>query len=131
MHGMIENEMGNRGSKSAFIITQGLARIKRGRIRRADNQKNAVKEQRVDGSYFGLSPIRTKFFYPGLRCTLMALEREYHINNLSRQLNCNRLSHSLTNDNPTKLNPYFVTGFVDAEGYFGTSIYKNKKLKTG
>ena len=34
---MIENEMGNRGSKSLLDISK-------------------VKEQRVDGSYFGLSP---------------------------------------------------------------------------
>jgi hypothetical protein len=112
MHGMIENEMGNCGSKSAVIFKK-------------ENKNTVVKEQRVDGSYFGFKR------YPGLRCTLMALEREYHIKNLSRRLNCNRLIHSLINDNHSKLNPYFVTGFVDAEGYFGTSIYKNNKLKTG
>lgn len=29
------------------------------------------------------------------------------------------------------LNPYFVSGFADAESYFSTTIYKNNKLKTG
>jgi LAGLIDADG DNA endonuclease family protein len=30
-----------------------------------------------------------------------------------------------------KLNPWFVTGFIDAEGTFCTTIYKNKAYKTG
>ena len=30
-----------------------------------------------------------------------------------------------------KLNPWFVTGFTDAEGCFGLYIYKNDKIKTG
>ena len=30
-----------------------------------------------------------------------------------------------------KLNPWFITGFVDAEGSFQISIVKNKELKTG
>jgi hypothetical protein len=29
------------------------------------------------------------------------------------------------------LNPWFVTGFTDAEGCFGLYIYKNKNYKTG
>ena len=54
--------MGNRGSKS-------------------DNSAKAVsvKEQRVDGSYFG--PI----LYPKLRCTLMGCESNYQISNPSKQ----------------------------------------------
>lgn len=55
---MIENEMGYRGSKSIC--------------------KNIVKEQRVDGSYFGLAP--------RLRYTLMASERRYQVRILSNQL---------------------------------------------
>ena len=30
-----------------------------------------------------------------------------------------------------KLNPWFVTGIIDAEGTFCTTIYKNKAYKTG
>jgi hypothetical protein len=30
-----------------------------------------------------------------------------------------------------KLNPWFVTGFTDAEGCFGLYIYKDAKYKTG
>jgi len=54
--------MGNRGSKSDFII-------------------KSVKEQRVDGSCYGYK------YKPQLRCTLMGFERYYPINILSKQLN--------------------------------------------
>ena len=38
----------------------------------------------------------------------------------------------LKNDvNNNKLNPWFVTGFPDAEGCFGLYIYKNANYKTG
>ena len=30
-----------------------------------------------------------------------------------------------------KLNPYFITGFVDGEGHFGMDVYKDSKRKTG
>ena len=30
-----------------------------------------------------------------------------------------------------KLNPKFIAGFIDAEGYFMISIYKNKNYKVG
>lgn len=36
-----------------------------------------------------------------------------------------------TDANLIKLNPWFVTGFTDAEGCFGLYIYKNKNYKTG
>ena len=105
--------MGYRGSKSASIFIK------------EENKNLVVKEQRVDGSYFGFN------LYPKLRCTLMAFERKYQFKILSRQLNYSRLFHSLNNNNHTKLNPYFVSGFIDAEGYFGSLILKNNKLKTG
>jgi len=56
---MNENEMGNRGSKSVLV-------------------SSTVKEQRVDGSYFGLSP--------QLRCTLTGCESSYQIKIPSKQL---------------------------------------------
>lgn len=30
-----------------------------------------------------------------------------------------------------QFNPFFVTGFIDAEGSFGIHAYKNVKCKTG
>ena len=109
---MSENEMGYRGSKSEFQIPQP--------------NEISVKEQRVDGSYLG--------FNPKLRCTLMGCESSYQVNILSKTFK----SYFSTINKPSseekkiiKLNPYFVSGLIDAEGYFTTSIYKDKKLKTG
>ena len=62
-HKMIENEMGYRGSKSV-------------------SSKNAVKEQRVDGSWSHYL-INNSL----LRYTLMGFERNYQIKILSKQLN--------------------------------------------
>ena len=56
---MSESEMGYRGYKSVF-------------------KNNIVKEQRVDGSYFGL---KSK-----LRYTLMGFERNYQIKIPSKQI---------------------------------------------
>jgi hypothetical protein len=56
---MIENEMGNRGSKS-------------------DLKFKSVKEQRVDGSYLST--------HDKLRCTLMGFERNYQISIPSNQI---------------------------------------------
>jgi hypothetical protein len=79
---MIENEMGYRGSKSKFQIPQ--------------TNDNFVKEQRVDGSYFGYNN-ETK-----LRCTLMGFERNYQVKNLSKRL-YNKQFSTLTPK--SKLNP--------------------------
>jgi hypothetical protein len=64
-HKMKETEMGYRGSKSEFHNPQPF--------------EISVKEQRVDGSYFGSIPI--------LRCTLTGGESRYHIKIPSKQLN--------------------------------------------
>ncbi len=69
-HKVIENEMGNLGSKSNI-------------------QTIFVKEQRVDGSCF---PVIGK-----LRCTLMGFERNYHAKILSKQLNKNYFSTGTNN----------------------------------
>jgi len=79
---MNESEMGNRGSKSVLVPNT-----------------NIVKEQRVDGSCFGISP--------KLRCTLMGFERNYPVKIPSKQLN--KLFYSTLNNKP-KLNPWLVTG---------------------
>jgi hypothetical protein len=57
---MSENEMGYRVSKSVYI-------------------NDIVKEQRVDGSWFGI--------IPKLRCTLMGGESRYPVKIPSKQLN--------------------------------------------
>ena len=106
-HKMSENEMGYRGSKSEFQSPQP--------------KEISVKEQRVDGSYFG--------FFPKLRCTLMGFERSYQIKNPSNQFF--KKYFSIFNTKPeAKINPWFLTGFADAESCFSIKIQANAKLKT-
>ena len=100
----METEMGYRGSKSEFQTPQP--------------KEIFVKEQRVDGSYFGLNP--------KLRCTLTGFERNYLIKIPSKQLN--KKFYSTLNYKP-KLNPWFITGFTDAEGCFSISVKTDSKLK--
>ncbi|OSX56128.1 hypothetical protein POSPLADRAFT_1160921 [Postia placenta MAD-698-R-SB12] len=107
-HKMIENEMGYRGSKSEL---------------------NSVKEQRVDGSW-SIKAISNKKML--LRCTLMGFERNYPVKISSKQLNKSFSTVSAIAESGVKtLNPWFVSGFADAESSFSTSIYKNNKLTTG
>jgi hypothetical protein len=73
---MSENEMGYRGSKSGVL---------------------PVKEQRVDGSYFGST------INPKLRCTLMGGESRYQVKILSKQLNLKKNFSTLVQN--SKLNP--------------------------
>jgi hypothetical protein len=122
---MMETEMGYRGSKSKFLL----------------KNNDFVKEQRVDGSW-SIKAITKKML---LRCTLMDFERNYQVKIPSNQLNKSFFSTAVSaysqdaaeNDTTTlnsinkKLNPYFVSGFADAESCFSTTIYKNNKLTTG
>lgn len=102
---MIENEMGNRGSKSVL---------------------GPVKEQRVDGSWFLTLTVRS------LRCTLMGFERNYQIKVLSKQLNkrnfCNS-AYGQVQFTEVRLDPWFVTGFCDGEASFSVAIYIDKRIK--
>jgi hypothetical protein len=98
-----ETEMGYRGSKSA-------------------NLKAAVKEQRADGSWFLL-------IQRNLRCALTGFERGYPIKYLSKQIN-NRLFTSIKASALTQsvnLNPWFITGFADAESCFTILIQPSIK----
>jgi len=99
--------MGYRGSKSSLFKYNSQPVIK----------GKGVKEQRVDGSYFGL--------IPKLRCTLTGFERSYQVKIPSKQL---FLRYYSTDEKP--LNPNFVTGFTDAEGCFTISIYSENKATT-
>lgn len=105
-----EKKMGNRGSKSKILSPQPKGIF--------------VKEQRVDGSYFGI--------YPKLRCTLMGFERSYQLKTPSNQFK--KLFSTNTNSKclvaGSEINPWFLTGFTDAEGCFSIKIQQNAKLKT-
>ena len=106
---MKETEMGYRGSKSKILYIPIPNRV-------------FVKEQRVDGSYCKYKQNLQ------LRCTLMDFERYYQTSIPSKQLSIRTFS---TSSLKNKLNPWFVTGIIDAEGTFCTTIYKNKAYKTG
>ena len=93
-----ENQMGDRGSKSEIQSPQPNV--------------FSVKEQRVDGSYFG--------FIPKLRCTLMAFERKYQIKVLSKQLK--KRNFCSTQVHLSRLDPWFVTGFCDGEASFSPGV---------
>jgi len=100
-HKINESEMGYRGSKSVLPI-------------------RTVKEQRVDGSWF-------LNINKNLRCTLMGFERNYQVKIPSKQL----IKNFSTIKYPSKLNPWFITGFTDAEGSFSVIIDKNNQRKLG
>jgi LAGLIDADG endonuclease len=104
-HKISEKKMGYRGSKSKLYA-------------------NFVKEQRVDGSWC-INPNQTLMH---LRCTLMDFERNYQIKNPSKQLNIKNFSSLQSN---TKMNPWFITGFADAESTFTIIIDKNIKCNIG
>ena len=102
---MNENEMGYRGSKSDLNTS---------------NKSKSVKEQRVDGSWFG--------YNPKLRCTLVGGESRYRFRIPSKQLNVKKL---YTFNYPSNVNPWFWSGLIDAEGSFSIIVDKNKKRTLG
>jgi len=109
-HKMIENEMGYRGSKSEIINKNPQPNI-----------MISVKEQRVDGGYCNKSM--------QLRCTLMGFERNYQIKIPSKQL-CKQYYSTLSKTSEhIELNPWFVTGFADAEGCFSFAIKPDLRSK--
>ena len=123
---MIESEMDYCGSKS-IILSDNIV----------------VKEQRVDGSCIEASTKEKKSSM--LRCTLMDFERSYQIKTRSNQINSGQKytrSFHTTKVRPSEeqniknlqikaINPWYLTGFVDAEGSFLILIRKNKNLKIG
>ena len=60
----------------------------------------------------------------------MGFERNYQIKILSKQLNIKNYSTLSKTNLDSKLNPWFVTGFIDAEGCFIILILKDPKNKT-
>ena len=114
---------GYRGSKS---IT-GLNKLPA-----CHNKSVTVKEQRVDGS---CTKQKSKALV--LRCILKNFVRSSIIvKNLSNQLIKRNYTTqiSLSKEsiaNSQIFNPWFITGFTDAEGSFVISLVKDLKTKTG
>ena len=63
-----------------------------------------------------------------LRYALTGFERNYQLNTHSNQYS-KLLYSTLINNNIPKLNPWFITGFTDAEGCFTILILPNNKYK--
>lgn len=110
---MKETKMGNRGSKSSV-----------GTDRKGDHISESVctivKEQRIDG---GCMELKDSI----LRCNLMDLERDYQIRIPSKykKKEIRYYSTSSQVDSQAKnINPWFLTGFIDAEGCFRISLTK-------
>ena len=106
--------MGYRGSKSESLY-KNLNNFNPQPI------QNSVKEQRVDGSWR---------FHKRLRCTLTGCESSYQIKIPSKQLNNRSFYRTISTMAKQNLNPWFITGFTDAEGCFSLKIQQNAKLKT-
>ena len=107
-----EKRGGNRGSKSVTDLYL--------------NKPQTVKEQRVNGSWCGL---------PYLRCTLLGYESNRSVKIPSNQV---MLKRFYTNNNKIDFKnislysqPWFVTGFTDAEGCFTLIARKSPRSSTG
>lgn len=111
---MSENEIGNRGSKSGALAQ--------------------VKEQRVDGNKC--------FNTRHLRYTLMGCESSFKVKipsklNINKRFYSSNVKQSFSNravaGETTRriLNPWFVSGFIDAEGSFIVIVRKNPKYRIG
>lgn len=108
---IIERLTGNRGTKTIAAC-----------LHTHSQRKSAiVKAQRVDVSQ--RMNIR-------LRCTLKSFERNLVTRILPKQIIKRNLT-TLNNNNSLILNPWFVTGFTDAEGCFTVVLQKNPKAKFG
>ena len=107
-----EKMVGYRGSKS--VISKSIA----------------VKEQRVNGSKYGRN-------FPYLRCTLTGFERNYPVKFPSDQIIQKRFFsiesglNKDTNKLPQLKEPWFISGFTDAEGCFLVIIRKSPKSLLG
>ena len=108
-----EKMVGNHGSKPVIL------------------NNIAVKEQRVYGCRCGGINISH------LRCTLMGFERNYQVKNpsnliIQRRLYSTKCSLNHDIDKLPQLNePWFISGFTDAEGCFLILIRKTPKNKLG
>ena len=109
---MCENEMDNRGSKSAIL------------------ENIAVKEQRVDGSWYKSNSFLFKVYSNGYR-KILSSQNPFLANidtGLSKPLK--RGISPLSIKKPAS-HPSFVTGFSDGESYFSISLNRSSKMNTG
>ena len=116
-----ERNVGNRGFKSVACLNSPASH---------NYNHVTVKEQRVDGSCIGLNTFKDDNV-PMLRCTLMGFERSYQINNPSKQIFKYSTEVSTNLSKNSSLNPWFISGFTDAEGSFIISIVKDPYTRTG
>jgi hypothetical protein len=122
---MKETEMGNRGSKSSVSTGRKAVHI-------SEFVRTVVKEQRVYGGCMELNGSI-------LRCTLMDLKKDYQNRILSKYKKKEIRYYSTPSNLPVpsrasggclgyflakKINPGFLTGFIDAEGCFRISLTK-------
>ncbi len=111
---------------SCMVISQKINEKKMGYRGSKLNNTLFEKEQRADGSYCIFSFFRSM----QLRCALMGFERNYQIKILSKQLNKNKRNFSTLVQN-TKFNPWFISGFSDADSSFSINTRKNLTYKVG
>jgi len=112
---MSKNEMGNRGSKSVIHSTKQSSII--------------VKEQRVNGSWCGRGGtflVRNSLNYR----VIIPTNFNHLTNKILRGRSYTFISSPCLNTN-LKINPWFITGFSDAEACFTLSIIKNDQRKVG
>ena len=129
---MTERVIDNRGSKSTIV--RALSRNISVLI------LSVVKEQRVYGSWQeNYTLLLSRCFHSCLRYILMDFERNYQIKILSKSSSIQkidtRINYSLNiikeqqylKISKLKLNPWFVTGFIDGEGFFTVTIRRNPR----
>ena len=87
-----------------------------------------VKEQRVNGSWWGIN-------LSDLRYTLTNFERSYQnkirTTQLIKKINYSTINYGSKNSSDLIIDPYFLTGFSDAESSFVLSITKSNNVKSG
>ena len=95
-----------------------------------------VKEQRVDGR--GCVKLLQLQVYTHLRYALMGFERNYqvripsnHLITLKRSYTSLSTVKSHISNLSGNLNPFFLTGFSDAESNFTVRIFKSNSVKVG
>ena len=113
---IIERAMGYRGTKSVTGLNKPTSQTK----------SVTVKAQRVDGSWCIKPAVNKNLMH--LRYTLMGFERGYQTRIPSNQINIRRLTTIHIPHN--QMNPWFLTGFSDAEGSFSILVQHNIKYNT-
>jgi hypothetical protein len=112
------NNKDNRGTKSVNSVLN-------------NTQNLTVKAQRVDGSWDCNSIVYTikmnKKNIRSLRCTLTNYENNLKVKNLFNFI----IKKNFSTSSSYNINPWFLTGLVDAEGMFTIKVDKYLKNKTG